>query len=136
MLDVTLSSAHKALSFPLIDPKLDRSKRLELLKQVRTESAMTADERLEELIEHGDQAWVRACAIYAVGLRGANGMVPLIESSLADPNPVVRETAAWSLYTLAPDRFDQHAAALLADPDVCVARLVAELVDASSSSSQ
>ena len=136
MLDVTLSSAHKGLSLPLIDPKLTRSKRLELLKQQNSAPTLTSDERLEELIRHSDQAWIRACAIYAVGLGGANGMMPLIESSLADPNPVVRETAAWSLYTLAPDRFHQHAAALLADPDVCVARLAADLVEASSSSSQ
>ncbi len=135
MLDVTLSSAHKALSFPLIDPKLDRGKRLGLLKHFSIATTMTCDERLQNLIRHGDQAWVRACAIYAVGQRGANGMIPLIESTLVDPDPVVRETAEWSLYTLAPDRFHQSADALLADQDKQVARLAANLVEASSSSS-
>ena len=133
MLDVTLSPAHKALSFPLIDPKLDRGKRLGLLKQYRTAPAMSCDERLQELIEHSAQTWVRACAIYAVGLRGVNGMIPLIESTLVDPDPVVRETAGWSLYTLAPDRFHQYADALLADQDRQVARMAASLVEASSS---
>ena len=135
MLDVTLSPAHKALSFPLLDPKLDRGKRLGLLKQHHAATAMTCDERLQELIEHSAQTWVRACAIYAAGLRRVDGMIPLIESTLVDRHPVVRETAEWSLYTLAPDRFHQFADALLADQDRQVARMAASLVEASSSSS-
>lgn len=134
MLDVTLSSEHQALVFPLIDPKLDPAQRIQLLnKRIDTQS-LNRDERLQDLIENSDRAWIRACALYAVALLGAvaqlavDKMIPIIENRLADRDPVVRETAAWGLYTLARERFNQHADSLRADEDRHVARLAASLI--------
>ena len=135
MLDVTLSSAHKTLTFPIIDPKLDQGQRIRLLDDHSDERSMSGDERLSALISNSEQAWVRACALYAVAQREGDGMIPVVESALTDPDPIVRETAAWGLYTLASGRFNQHAAALLADEDGHVARLAAKLVEEASFSS-
>jgi hypothetical protein len=57
-------------------------------------------------------------------------MVPIVESTLTDSDPIVRETAEWGLYTLAPERFHQHVDTLLADEDRHVASLAAKLVEA------
>jgi HEAT repeat protein len=130
MLDVTLSSAHHTLTFPLIDPKLGQAQRIDLLnKQIDTPS-IGRDERLQDLIENSAQAWVRACALYAAVRLGVEEMIPIVETRLTDRDPVVRETAEWGLYTLAPERFNQHADTLLADEDRHVASLAAKLVEA------
>ena len=135
VLDVTLSSEHRALVFPLIDPRLDQAQRIQLLdKHINTQS-LDRDNQLLALIMTGDHAWTRACALYAAAKLGtsaqlrADQMVPTIEIALADPDPVVRETAEWALFILAPERFNQHADILLADEDPSVARLAAKLIE-------
>ena len=130
MLDVTLSSAHQTVGFPLIDPRFDQAKRIQLLdKQINTPS-LGRDERLQDIIRNSAQAWVRACALYAAVRLGVDKMVPIVESTLTDSDPIVRETAEWGLYTLAPERFHQHVDTLLADEDRHVASLAAKLVEA------
>jgi HEAT repeat protein len=136
MLDVTLSAEHNALAFPLIDPKLDTAQRIQLLNKRFDNQSMYRDKRLQDLIENGDPAWTRACALYgaaklgAVGQVAAEDLVPIIEKALADPDPIVRETAEWSLHKLAPRRFGEHVEVLLADADPCVARVAADLIGA------
>ncbi len=133
LLDVTLSPAHKALVFPLIDPKLERVQRLQQLAPHCNDHAMTCDARLQALSGFGGQAWVRACALYALAQRDTKAAAPVIEASLNDPDPMVRETAVWSLHRLAPDRFRVHADRLIADEDRQVARLAVALTAVSSS---
>jgi hypothetical protein len=136
MLDVTLSSEHQTLVFPLINPRLDRVQRIQLLNKRFDTLSLGRDKQLFNLIKTGDQAWTRACALYAAARLGAvaqisaDQIIPIIESALADRDPVVRETAGWGLYTLAPERFNQYADILLEDDDRHVAYLAAKLVEA------
>ena len=136
MLDVTLAADHQALVFPLVDPKLDLAQRIQLLnKRIETES-MDRDQRLQDLIENSDHGWTRACALYAAAQLGAaaqldaDKMAPIVEGSLVDGDPVVRETAVWGLHKLAPERFKQHADTMREDEDQHVAQLTADLVGA------
>ncbi len=133
MLDVTLSPEHKTLTFPLIDPKLNPTQRIQFLaKRIKT-SSLYRDERLLDLIANDNQAWIRACALYAavhlakVAQLEARNIVPIIEDLLVDPDPIVRETAVWGLYTLAPENFYLRAEILQADEDQHIARMAAEL---------
>jgi AAA family ATP:ADP antiporter len=127
MLDVTLSSTHKTLVFPLIDAKMARAQRLRLLDQQETIPALSSDERLENLIRSSVQPWVRSCALYAVAQNQEVRMAAAVESALTDPNGVVRETATWSLHALDAARFNRHAQRLMADHEDQVARLAAKL---------
>ena len=134
MLDVTFSSEHRTLVFPLINPKLDHSQRIQLLAKRINTQPLGRDNQLRNLIQTSNDAWTRACALYAVVKLGivaqlsVDQMTPVIEHALADPDPVVRETAAWGLYTLAPKRFMHYAGGLLADADSHVSCLTAKLV--------
>ncbi|MCB1150182.1 hypothetical protein KDK88_01445, partial [bacterium] len=76
-------------------------------------------------IRHHPRGWVRACALYAVAQEEDTAMAPLAQAALVDRDPVVRETAAWCLARLAPERWRDHAATLTADEDAQVARWAA-----------
>ncbi len=128
MLNVTLSSYHQTLTFPLIDVKLDQTQRIKLLNRRLEMPPLTSDAQIEDLIRNSDQGWVRACAIYAAAQLAVDRSVPAIEAALADPEPLVRETAVWGLFTLAPDQFRKYADVLLADKDRHVGRLAVELL--------
>jgi len=132
LLDVTLTSAHKAIVFPLIDPKLELAQRLQQLAPHDDNHAMTCDERLQALISFGGTAWVRACVLYTLAQRDTKAAIPFVEAALGDPDPVVRETAGWSLHKLAPERFHVHANQLRADKDGQVARLAVALTTTTS----
>ncbi len=118
MLDVTLSPGHKLLTFPIIDPKMERDQRIQLLNRQFQTNSLGRDARLLDLIaqrshsdiaqrSHSDiqnadegwaQPWTRACAIYAAAKLGLSEAVPSIEAAGADPDPVVKETAVWALF--------------------------------------
>ncbi|MCI0396855.1 MAG: HEAT repeat domain-containing protein [Chloroflexi bacterium] len=75
--------------------------------------------------------WSRACAIYAVACLKIDEHVALVEAALQAEAAVVRETAAWALRRLAPQRYLVLAAPLHHDPDPQVARLAAYLATTS-----
>ncbi len=102
MLDVTLAAEHKALLFLLLERKLGQAQRERLRDLQIFVDTMTPDARLHELIANGGQGWLRACALYSAAQRGDAAIVPLAESAQGDPDPVVRETAAWCLSLMRP----------------------------------
>jgi HEAT repeat protein len=135
MLDITLSSNHKALTFPLVDPRLTRTQRIQQLDRTLNVVVPIGGagriERLNDLIygtgRSWAQPWTRACAIYAAAQLGVRETASNIEAALADADPTVRETAAWSLHVLTPERFAHHSDRLVEDEDPLVARLAATL---------
>jgi AAA family ATP:ADP antiporter len=136
MLDVTLSADHQALVFPLIDPKLNLAQRIQMLNKRIEMRSLGRDQRLQDLIEHSDHGWTRACALYAAAQLGAvaqldaNKLVPVVERSLVDTDPVVRETALWGLHKLDPKRFKQHVSSMRDDEDRYVAQMLSDLSEA------
>jgi HEAT repeat protein/ATP/ADP translocase len=134
-LDVTLPAEQKSLVLPLVDPQMDRSQRAERLSKMFPLPQMGRNERLRDVIVdadgHWSNTWTRACAIYAVARLDQQmysyELTHWIEASLVSNDGILRETAAWALHKLAPDRFQDHANQLANDPDPHVARLAAEL---------
>jgi HEAT repeat protein len=131
MLDVTLSGEEKRMVFPLLDPDMPQSKRLEQLGRRFPQPSMDDEQRLQDFITDPEgmwaRSWVRACAVYAAGKLGSKGAVDAVEAALDAGEAPLRETAAWALHALDPDRYQIHAAALAADPDPRLARLAAHL---------
>jgi len=110
MLDVTLTAAHKALVFPLINPKLSAAQQTQPLAKALTRPPEAGgdgrlDGLLQAMIANSDgrwqQRWTRACAIYAAGALRLAGCRPAIQAALAEPEPVLQETARWALQALA-----------------------------------
>jgi HEAT repeat protein len=141
MLDVTLSSSRKALTFPLVDLRLTKPQRIQQLSKALDAPSLDGapspsgqterDERLSDLIQVAErswaQPWTRACAIYAAGKLEVSVTAPTLEEALADPDPTIRETAAWCLNTLHPKQFALHQGRLMEDEDPQVARLATSL---------
>ena len=128
MLDVSLSTPHKTLTFPLLDPRLESAQRLQLLDARQNTPSMTRTERLQELSEMYGQPWIRACTFYAIGLLDERSLTNVVETAISDADTLVRETAAWCLHRLAPKQFHRHVATLMADEDPRVAQVIAELL--------
>ncbi len=105
MLDNILSTDIKNIVFPLLDdiPSTQRHSRLVAhFPQKR----MSRHERLKEILARSQQwtsAWTKTCALFVVGKIATREFHDAIVSSLADPDPVVRETATWALGCLNPD---------------------------------
>ncbi len=130
-LDVTLPAEQKALVFPLVDESRPLTQRTRQLNKLFSLPHLDRTQRLEEIIAdpaglwtHG---WTRACAIYAAAKLPLPGLAQVIEGALAINEHPVRETAAWALYLLAPDRYKTHAGKLSEDTNPNVAHLAAHL---------
>jgi hypothetical protein len=52
-------------------------------------------------ILQGDDAWLRAVALYVVGARRERAMAPFVDSNLATADPRVRDAARWARLVLA-----------------------------------
>ncbi|MDX1612916.1 MAG: HEAT repeat domain-containing protein [Candidatus Promineifilaceae bacterium] len=131
MLEVNLAAAHRTVILPLVTPDLDLAQRAERLGAEVSTSALSAQQRLEDLIVDDDGTygqWVQACAVYAAVQLKLVALTPLAEAMLEAESTAVRQTAAWALHRLAPERFRAHASALAADDDQLVAQLVRGLM--------
>ncbi len=68
-----------------------------------------------------DDTWLRVCALYDIGETGLQEFVPQAQAGLADPDPLVRETAVRALSVLVPpEQLHQHCAGVIEDRDKTV----------------
>lgn len=93
-LDNALDPEDRALVLPLVDDTGDDEK----LRWAETRFGIRYvdfDRTLEAIME-GDDAWLKACALYVVGSRKDHAMLPFVESNLSAFDALVRETAKWA----------------------------------------
>ena len=130
-LDVTLHGGQKELVLALVDSSKPLSHRLQQLNRQFALPLLGREARLREIIADPEgewtHGWSRACAIYAAAHLSLTGLVEVIEAALTITEHPIRETAAWALHRLAPDRYQAHAAALAQDASPSVAKLAAHL---------
>jgi HEAT repeat protein/ATP/ADP translocase len=104
LLDVSLSPEHRALVLPIINPQQTTQQRLEQLRRMADIQPANQIDRLRELAldpeNYWRQAWLRACAAYAIGSLGYDTLAGALKQLLEDSDPVVRETAVWALNKL------------------------------------
>jgi HEAT repeat protein len=98
-LENALSLEHRALVLPLVDDTGDEGK-LRLAERRYGMRRGTLDDSLEAFLGSDDD-WLRACALYVVGSRKERRLLPLVQSSLENSNPLVRETASWAALAIA-----------------------------------
>ncbi|MCB0194484.1 MAG: HEAT repeat domain-containing protein [Anaerolineae bacterium] len=104
MLDITLSKEDKAFLFPLIEPNLTTTERLQRLPQNLKPPCHEREVWLAEIIDNGtglwNESWLQACAIYAAGKLGLTSNRELqedIAEAAKKSDTVLQETAAWAL---------------------------------------
>src|SRR5213075_2315613 len=84
-LENALHASHASAVLPLVDDRGDqeRLRHAELRHGYRY---IGYGETLNAILEEGD-AWLRACALYVVGMRGERNLLPLIERNLGADEP-------------------------------------------------
>jgi HEAT repeat protein len=129
VLDTFVAQDLKSLVFPLLDD-LTAEARLTSLQAMFPQRRLSATERLQDIILSSptrSTAWTRTGALFAIGTAHTIACRESTIMALADPDPVVRETAAWSLSEIDSAAYQQQAETLRADPSPMVRRTVARL---------
>ncbi len=131
MLDVTLTAEEKSTLLTLVDPNLERAQKAQRLAKMVDVQHQTRDERIAEIaaaeFDVWSRGWLRVCALYAAGELGLTSLAEGAEAALEAGAYPVRETAAWALHRLAPERFASLVSQLVEDPDPRLARLATQL---------
>ncbi|MAW27785.1 MAG: hypothetical protein CMP98_03160 [Gammaproteobacteria bacterium] len=130
VLDNLLTNEIKTVVFPILDD-LSVSERLAQLDERFPQAHMNTQDRFEDLVsKHFGESfvWTKASLLHQIGNDKHEHLLDAVRSALADPEALVRETAAWSLVQLEIEDAPQILAGLKADPSPHVREVVSELL--------
>lgn len=130
VLDNLLTNEIKTVVFPILDD-LSVSERLAQLDERFPQVHMNTQDRFEDLVsKHFGESfvWTKASLLHQIGNDKHEHLLDAVRSGLADPESLVRETAAWSLVQLEIEDAPQILAGLKADPSPHVREVVSELL--------
>jgi CRP-like cAMP-binding protein/ATP/ADP translocase len=129
MMDILISQELKPMIFPLLED-LTPMQRLNHLQAFFPQPNLDRDQQLKLIINRSDEwisPWTKACALYAIA-HGAffsdSSILSAIISALSDSNPVVRETAVWTLSQLDPLKYQNYIKSLQTNVDPEVLRAI------------
>jgi hypothetical protein len=125
LLDNLLDRDTKGRFLPLVE-EIPRAERLKQVAERYPVPTITPDAMLVELTKD-EAAWVRACSTWCLSEATAAQRDDVLELSVGDPNPVVREMALVALDRKAPERATPLIAARLKDDSPLVRRQAAAL---------
>jgi CRP-like cAMP-binding protein len=98
-LDLLLPQALKSIVLPILDD-LPPPERLRRLSGVFPQPQLSPEQRLPMLIHEAESTWLRACALHTVGCLALTACLPAVRASLDALEPLIRETASWTLARL------------------------------------
>jgi AAA family ATP:ADP antiporter len=122
IIELRLDPSLKALLKPLVED-LPLAGRLAALNNAFPQERLAPEERLAQLAgAPAGQAtpWLRACALYAAGCLSLDGVGEPAVSALSDPDPLLQETAVWTLSRAGREFEAAEAAALVRDASPAV----------------
>ncbi|MEX0943265.1 MAG: Npt1/Npt2 family nucleotide transporter [Pseudomonadales bacterium] len=131
ILDNLLTTEIKEVVLPILDD-LTVSERLQQLSERYPQQQMSPDARFNSLVaEHFDELtfWTRASLLWLIGKQGPQAHLDIVRRSLGNPEPIIRETAAWALAQLHPPDLRRMLVAQADDPDPFVSQVVHDLLD-------
>ena len=114
ILDLVVSAELKPMVLPVVEELSPFAclKRLDpFFYQERTSRA----ERLSAIVNRDSNRiglWPKACALYAMGRLSEGGVPPDLVANLFHPDPLIRQVAAGSIYTLSPADYAKHTSKL------------------------
>jgi HEAT repeat protein len=129
-----ISTDLSKLLIPLLN---DESSALQRLKVHYPQQRRDRKQRLHEIISLANKrldSWTRACALYTVAEADATDELTdelrqAVIEALSAPEPLVRETAAWTVAKLEPVDGERYMGHLRDDPDAAVAKTVRYLTE-------
>jgi hypothetical protein len=89
----------RRLLVPLVDGDVSLDERVSLGNALVGAPVKDRGQAIAALAATGDP-WLKSCAAYAIGALGLSGMERDLDAWLADPDPLVRETARQAKLTL------------------------------------
>ena len=130
VLDNVLTADIKSIVIPVLEdlPVIDR---LRALTPRYPQASLSPVHRFDNVIEHHfDSAfyWTRASLAHQIGIDRNQAHLGAIESALDDPEPIVRETALWTLAQLAPGGWRKRLTAHADDRSDNVRDIVRQLI--------
>ena len=137
VLDNLLTAEVKQIIFPLLDD-LTVAERLQALSVRFPQTQMNPEPRLNDILQgfyHRSLYWTRSMLMQKVGELKLGEFEPLVRESLADPEPLVRETAIWALAQTHPDDLNRTLKAHGEDPNRQVRLIIAQLLSSDPSPS-
>jgi AAA family ATP:ADP antiporter len=128
VLDNFLNPQLKEVIIPLLDD-LTVSERLEKLEKYFPQETLTASERFDEIMTtHFDDAfiWSKSCLLYFVGFTEKQNYAETVQNALSHAEPIIRETALWSLTKINPQNLRRTLTAYADDTNLAVRKLANE----------
>lgn len=122
ILDNLLTGDIKQIVLPLLDD-LTVAERLEMMSARFPQQRLSVEERLKDVVEqHFDRAfsWTRSCMLMQIGIDRSVAHLDQVRKALNDREPIIRETALWSLARIDPDETRQHISGFLDDANTQV----------------
>lgn len=110
LLDVFLSEDLKQRIIPVLDDLsyAEKAKRLEVFyPRERLDSKMILKFLLNRDFSQTNR-WTKTCIIYQVGLLEIKEFYFDLIANVFNPDPLIREMAAWSLYKMDPSAYHEH----------------------------
>ena len=115
--DLVIPPALKAIVLPLFEP-LTPAQCLRRLEGSLPQPRMTPEARLRALV-HRDYSrigvWTKACALEALAAVSSGRVPDDLVAHLFNPEPLLQEVAAWSIYRIDPEAYARHSAKLFRD---------------------
>jgi len=145
VIDNTLTTRDLKVGFlSLLEDNLTVAEQLERLNPFLTtqDASMGCHRRLHQVIARPTEwisPWGRACALQAmahlveqeaVDPQAAEESIEALISALSDPESLLRETAAWTLFRLDPTAYREKISELYHDPTPFVAKVAQQLAAA------
>jgi hypothetical protein len=110
LLDVFLSDQLKQRVIPVLDDLTD-GERINRLEDIYPRVRLDAKLVLKFLINRDftqTNRWTKACLLYQVGFLKANSFALDLIAQLFNPDELISEVAAWSLYQLSPKEYEEN----------------------------
>ncbi|OQX01597.1 MAG: hypothetical protein BWK80_59665 [Desulfobacteraceae bacterium IS3] len=123
-LDTRVSQDIKGAVFPLLED-LSPAQRLSRLIRFRKEESSSRHERLKQILGRSREwisSWTKACALFTIGKISTMEFYDTVIRSLADPDPIVKETAIWALGCLNANDLSERLQPLTQDKSQRVAK--------------
>ncbi len=110
LLDVFLSDDLKQKVIPLLDDisESEKSKKLEIFFPRAVLDGNTVLKFLINRDYNQTNRWVKSCAIYQIGYFKLENLSLDIIANLFNPDELVRQISAWSLYQISPELYEEH----------------------------
>jgi HEAT repeat protein len=128
VIDVLIPQEMKGMLLPLLQ-EASPVQQLQALSGTFAQLQLSRIQRLEEMLDGAGgrlNTWTRACVLHTLGRLDAVDL-EVVAAALSAPEPLVRETAAWTLSKLSGSGYSSELDALRHDPSPQVARAVRRL---------